>query len=221
MTLCDALGTNLYQLCNLIPQDDEWVRRFLQGRGLVAVYTARLETTNESNHKIWDVDIVNKVLGSIYTNVYVKQTALFSGHLTEGLKPCLGDYPQNQFKPELHQLKRQSEATRQESSTQVLEEDDPTHSTGVGRLLLKVHMSVLEKYHSNDGTYEDLYEAYSRSLRDWVSESGTDAERERNVVMGTWVSLLRDLARNGDGNRDLRGRKNLGYTVRCLISCQI
>ena len=46
MTICDALGTNLYQLCNLIPQDDEWMRRFLQGMGLVAVYTARLETTN-------------------------------------------------------------------------------------------------------------------------------------------------------------------------------
>ena len=107
MTLCDALGTNLYQLCNLIPQEDEWVRRFLQGKGMVAVYTARLETTSESNHKIWDVDLVNQVLGSIYTNVYVKQTALFSGHLTEGLKPCLGDYPQNQLKPELHQLKRQ------------------------------------------------------------------------------------------------------------------
>ena len=42
-----------------------------------------------------------------------------------------------------------------------------------------------------------------------------------NVVTGTWVSSLRDLARNGDGNRDLRGRKILGYTVRCLIFYQI
>ena len=72
MTICDALGTNLYQLCNLIPQDDEWMRRFLQGMGLVAVNTARLETTVESEHAIWEVDIVKQVMGNVYTNVYVK-----------------------------------------------------------------------------------------------------------------------------------------------------
>ena len=135
---------------------------------------------------------MNQVLGSIYTNVYVKQTALFSNHLTEGLKPALGDYPQNQLKPELHQLKKE-DATRHEFNCQVEEEDDPTYQTGVSRLLLKVHMSVLERYHSNDGTYEDLYEAYSRSLRDWASDSGTDAEREKrrgNGYMSEFIAGL-------------------------------
>ena len=118
---------------------------------------------------------MKQVMGSIYTNVYVKQTALFSNHLTEGLKPALGDYPQNQLKPELHQLKNVLATVHD----LVEEEDDPSYETGLARLLLKVHMSVLENIDSNDGTYEDLYEAYSRSLRDWVSDSCTGAEQER------------------------------------------
>ena len=81
---------------------------------------------------------MKQVLGSIYTNVYVKQTALFSNHLKEGLKPALGDYPQNQLKPELHQLKKE-DATLHDLME---EEDDPSYETGLARLLMRVHMSV-------------------------------------------------------------------------------
>ena len=59
MTFCDALGTNLYQLCNLMPQDDEWMGKFLRGMGLVKLNTTRLETTAESEHSVWELDIVS------------------------------------------------------------------------------------------------------------------------------------------------------------------
>ena len=28
-TICDALGTNLYQLCNLMPQNEDWMKTIL------------------------------------------------------------------------------------------------------------------------------------------------------------------------------------------------
>ena len=157
--------------------------------GLVAVYTARLETTIESEHKIWEVDIVKQVLGSVYTNVYVKQTALFSNHLREGLKPALGDYPQNQLKPELHQLKKVLATVHD----LVEEEDDPSDETGLARLLRKVHVSVLEKYDSDEGTYEDLYEAYSKHLRDWVAASYTGTEEDRRRSEGFMSEFIASL----------------------------
>ena len=103
MTICDALGTNLYQLCNLMPQNEEWMKKFLRGMALVKLNTTRLETTAEDGHSVWGLDIVRQVMDNAYTNVYVRETALFSHHLTEGLKPAQGDYPQAQLKPELHQ----------------------------------------------------------------------------------------------------------------------
>ena len=99
MTICDALGTHLYQLGNLMPQDDEWMNKFLRGMGLVGLNTTRLETTAESEHSVWELDIVKQEMENAYTNVYVRQTALFSHHLTEVLKPAQGDYSQNQLKP--------------------------------------------------------------------------------------------------------------------------
>ena len=86
MTICDALGTNLYQLCNLLPQNEDWMKKFLRGMALVKVNTTRLETTAEDEYR--------QVMDNAYTNVYVRETALFSHHLTEGLKPAQGDYPQ-------------------------------------------------------------------------------------------------------------------------------
>ena len=47
MTICDALGTNLYQLCNLMPQNEDWMKKFLRGMALVKLNTTRLETTAE------------------------------------------------------------------------------------------------------------------------------------------------------------------------------
>ena len=139
MTICDALGTNLYQLCNLMPQDDEWMRKFLRGMGFVALNTARLETTAESEHSIWELDIVKQVMDNAYTNVYVKQTALFTHHLTEGLKPAQGDYPQNQLKPELHQINQ----NLCETVRSFLEgEDDPSIDTDLGKMLQQVHIHI-------------------------------------------------------------------------------
>ena len=66
-------------------------------------------------------------------------------------------------------------------------------------------MIVLEKYHSNDGTYEDLYEAYSRSLRDWASDSGTDAERERRRGNGYMSEFIAGLGEKW--RRELRPSK--------------
>ena len=65
MTICDALGTNFYQLCNLMPQDDEWMRKFLRGMGLVALDIARLETTAESEHSKWELDIVKQMMETL------------------------------------------------------------------------------------------------------------------------------------------------------------
>ena len=52
----------------------------------------------------------------------------------EGLKPALGDYPQNQLKPELHQLKNVLAMIHD----LVEEDDDPSDETGLARLLRKV-----------------------------------------------------------------------------------
>ena len=142
MTICDALGTNLYQLCNLMPQDDEWMKKFLRGMGLVALNTARLETTAESEHSIWELDIVKQVMDNAYTNVYVKQTALFTHHLTEGLKPAQGEYPQNQLKPELHQINQNlCETVR----SFVEGEDDPSEFADLAQLLQQVHMYIFRE----------------------------------------------------------------------------
>ena len=74
------------------------MKKFLRGMALVKLNTTRLETTAEDGHSVWGLDIVRQVMDNAYTNVYVRETALFSHHLTEGLKPAQGDYPQAQLK---------------------------------------------------------------------------------------------------------------------------
>ena len=69
---------------------------------MVDMRTTQLETTAESAHSVWELDIVKQVMNSAYSNVYVRQTALLTHHLTEGLKSVHGEYPQIQLKPELH-----------------------------------------------------------------------------------------------------------------------
>ena len=78
MTLCDALGTNLYQLCNLLPQNSEWMKKILRGMALVNIRTTQLETTAESEHSVWELDLVRQVMNGACSNVYVRQTALFT-----------------------------------------------------------------------------------------------------------------------------------------------
>ena len=76
MTICDALGTNLYQLCNLMPQNEDWMRRFLRGMALVQLNTTRLKTTAEDEHSVWGLDIVRQVMENAYNNVCVREIGL-------------------------------------------------------------------------------------------------------------------------------------------------
>ena len=134
------------------------MRKFLRGMGLVKLNTTRLETTAESEHSVWELDIVKQVMENAYTNVYVRETALFSHHLTEGLKPAQGDYPQNQLKPELHQINQ----NLCETVRSFLEgEDDPSEDTDLGKQLQQVLIHIFAKCDAYEGTYEDLYTAFS------------------------------------------------------------
>ena len=116
---------------------------------------------------MWGLDIVRQVMDNAYTNVYVRETALFSHHLTEGLKPAHGDYPQAQLKPELHQENQKICKTVRGF---VEGEDDPSEDTKVGKTLHQVHMQIFAKLDANEGTYEDLYNAFSGpSVIGWQS----------------------------------------------------
>ena len=174
--------------------------------GLVAINTARLETTTESEHAIWGWDIVKQVMGNVYTNVYVKQTALFTHHLTEGLKPAQGDYPQNQLKPELHQINQNlCETVR----SFVEGEDDPSEFCDLAQLLQQVHLDIFAKCDANEGTYEDLYEAFSRPLRDWVADSYTGTEEERRRSEGFMSEFIASLGEKR--SRGFQERMTLGW----------
>ena len=108
------------------------------------INTTRLVTTAESEHSVWELDIVRQVIDGVYSNVYVRQTALFSHHLTEGLKPAHGDYPQAQLKPELHQENKKIDETVRGF---IEGEDDPvTFDTGLGRALNSVYLIVMGKW---------------------------------------------------------------------------
>ena len=114
------------------------MKRFLRGMALVKLNTTRLETTAEDGHSVWGLDIVRQVMDNAYSNVYVRQTALFSHHLTEGLKPAHGDYPQLQLKPEFHQENKKICKTVRGF---IEGEDDPMiFDTSLGKTLHQVHM---------------------------------------------------------------------------------
>ena len=157
---------------------------------MVGLNTTRLETTAESEHSIWELDIVKQVMENAYTNVYVKQTALFMHNLTEGLKPAQGDYPQNQLKPELHQINQ----NLCETVRSFLEgEDDPSEDSDLRKLLQQVHTYIFAKCDAYEGTYEDLYDAFSRPLRDWVADSYTGTEEERRRSEGFMSEFIASL----------------------------
>ena len=73
------------------------MRKILLCSLLVNVHLNRLETSAASEHRIWDLDMVKQVQNTTKSNVYVRQTALFVNHLTEGLRPVWGDYFQIQL----------------------------------------------------------------------------------------------------------------------------
>ena len=119
------------------------MKKFLRGMALVRINTTRLETTADTGHSVWELDIVKQVMEGAYSNVYMRQTALFSHHLTEDLKPAHGDYPQAQLKPELRQaIKKTCKTVRG-----FLEgEDDPmSFDTSLGKALNSVHMQIVGK----------------------------------------------------------------------------
>ena len=63
-------------------------------------------------------------------------------------------------------------------------EDDPSEFCDLAQLLQQVHLDIFAKCDANEGTYEDLYEAFSRPLRDWVADSYTGEEEERRRSEG-------------------------------------
>ena len=140
------------------------MRKILRGSALVYVQTTRMETSAESYHRIWDLDMVKQVLNNPYSNVYLRQTALFTNHLTEGLKPVLGDYPQVQLKPELHQDDETGVGVDENvhgwMDANIFEE------TGIGRVTRRVYTKIVDLMTEEQGTYEDLYNAFSRSIQD-------------------------------------------------------
>ena len=118
------------------------MKKFLRGMALMKINTTRLETTAEDGHSVWGLDIVRQVMDNAYTNVYVRETALFSHHLTEGLKPAQGDYPQAQLKPELHQ---QNQNMCETVRSFIEGEDDPSEFSDLAQLLQQVHMYIFAK----------------------------------------------------------------------------
>ena len=107
-----------------------------------------IETTAEDGHSVWRLDIVRQVMDCAYSNVYVRQTALFSHHLTEGLKPAHGDYPHAQLKPELHQENKKICKTVRGF---IEGEDDPmSFDTSLGKALNAVHMQIVGKVNANE-----------------------------------------------------------------------
>ena len=125
---------------------------------LVNINTTQLETTAEDGHSVWGLEIVRQVMDGAYSNVYVRETALFTHHLTEGLKPAHGDYPQAQLKPELHQENKK----RCKTVRSFIEgEDDPSEDTDLGKQLQQVLIHIFAKCDAYEGTYEDLYTAFS------------------------------------------------------------
>ena len=140
------------------------MKKILRGLALVNIRTTQLETTAESAHSVWELDIVRQVMNSAYSNVYVRQTALFTHHLTEGLKPVHGDYPQVQLKPELNQINTKVDETVRDWLEG--EEDPLSWETELGILLNWVHIKMVVKMEANEGTYEDLYNLFSRTTQD-------------------------------------------------------
>ena len=129
-------------------------------------------------------------MDNAYTNVYVRETALFSHHLTEGLKPAHGDYPQVQLKPELHQQNQNIHETVRDF---IDGEDDPSIDTRLGRMLRQVHVQIFAKLEAHEGKYDDFYNAFSRPLRDWVADSYTGEEEQRRRSEGFMSKFIASL----------------------------
>ena len=85
-------------------------------------------------------------------------------------------------------------------------EDDPSEDTDLGKLLQQVHIYIFAKGDAYEGTYEDLYTAFSRPLRDWVADSYTGEEEQRRRsegFMSEFIASLGDKWRRE--SRDSRG----------------
>ena len=72
-------------------------------------------------------------------------------------------------------------------------EDDPSEDTVLGKLLQQVHIHIFAKCDAYEGTYEDLYTAFSRPLRDWVADSYTGEEEQRRRSEGFMSEFIASL----------------------------
>ena len=120
------------------------------------------------------------------------------------MKPVLGDYPQVQLKPELHQDDETGvdETVRGWMDANIFEE------TGIWKVTCRVYMKIVDLMTEKQGTYENLYNAFSRSIQDWTGEFNAPQEQRQrgineNLIMDlmirslglTWKRESRDDAR--------------------------
>ena len=70
----------------------------------------------------------------------MRQTALFTNHLTEGFKPAWGAYPRFQLKLELHQ----GETGVDETVSDFMDDTDIFEENGTGVVTLRVQMKIVD-----------------------------------------------------------------------------
>ena len=72
-------------------------------------------------------------------------------------------------------------------------EDDPSIDTDLGKMLQQVHIHIFAKCDAYEGTFEDLYNAFSSPLRDLVADSYTGEEERRRRSEGFMSEFIASL----------------------------